>query len=98
MSEPSEVVEGQALARQILDALPRNPKSAWESLDRAHRETLLRRAARRLYQLDLHRDFTPQDVLHGFLVRRVYPERQARKMFTPSARGERPLRPRLLIS
>src|SRR5262249_46082414 len=48
--------------------------------------------------LELHHQYTAEDVLHDFLVRRVYPPRQARMMFASSARGERPLRPRLLAS
>jgi hypothetical protein len=98
MSEPIEVVEGQGLARCVLEALDRGQVPDWAALDRAYRDPLLRTASVRLHHLDLHRDFTPEDVLHGFLQQRVYPPRQARKMFAPCARGERPLRPRLRAS
>jgi hypothetical protein len=98
MSEPMEVVTGQALARDILGALDRGETPDWAAFDRAYRKPLLRQAASRLQRLDLHRRFTPEDALHDFLQHRIYPPRQARNMFAPSARGERQLLPRLLTS
>jgi hypothetical protein len=98
MSEPTDAVEGQALARAILQALDQGRPPDWAALDRAYREPLLRVAAARLHRLGLHRQFTPDDAVHDFLRRSVYPPRRARMMFAPSARGERPLSSRLLTS
>jgi hypothetical protein len=98
MSDQTEVVEGQALARAVLEALDQERTPDWDALDRAYREPLLRVAAARLRRLGLHRHSTPEDVLHGFLAQRVYPPRRAREMFAPSAGGARPLRSRLMAS
>jgi hypothetical protein len=98
MSQPTEDVEGQALAQAVIDALDQGRTPDWEALDHAYREPLLRQAAARLRRLGVEHRFTPEDALHDFLVRRVYPAEQARAMFTRPARGERPLRGRLLLS
>jgi hypothetical protein len=98
MSEQSVPVEGQTLARSVLDALERGETPDWTALDRAYREPLLQTATARLRRLQKQHELTPEDVLHDFLQRRIYPASQARKMFTASANGERPLRPRLLTS
>src|SRR5581483_2347482 len=97
MSEATEAVEGQILARAILDALDQGQPPDWNPFDRAYREPLLHQAAVRLPRLVLPGQ-TPEDVLHGFLCRQVYPRKQACRMLGPTARGERPLRPRLLTS
>ncbi len=98
MSEPIEVVDGQALARRILEALDGGQAPDWASLDRAYSEVLLRAAADRVRRLERLSRFSPEDVLHDFLLCRVYPPAQARGMFAASAKGDRPLRPRLLAS
>jgi hypothetical protein len=98
MIEQTEVVEGQGLSRAILQALDQDMTPDWAALDRAYGERLLELAKIRLRHLDLHRDYTPDDALHGFLKKRVYPPDKARKMFAPTAGGERPLGPRLLAS
>jgi hypothetical protein len=98
MSAQHEVVEGQGLARAVLDALDRRHTPDWEALDRTYRADLLRVAGARLRRYDQAGRLQPEDVLHEFLLARVYPPEQARKMFGPTARGERPLRLRLQTS
>jgi hypothetical protein len=98
MSEATEDVEGQAIARAVLEALDRGQFPDWTALDRAYHDQMLKQARARVRCCGLQGHLTDEDVLHDFLVRRVYPPERARQMFTLSARGERPLGPRLLTS
>jgi DNA-directed RNA polymerase specialized sigma24 family protein len=98
MSDAVEVVEGQAVARLVLDALDRGETPDWNAVQLPYGEPLLRQAAARIRRRDLGRHFSAEDLLNDFLACRVYPPRRARALFGPSARGERPLRPRLLTS
>jgi DNA-directed RNA polymerase specialized sigma24 family protein len=98
MSEATEDVEGQAIARAVLDALDRDQAPDWEALDRAYHGQLLSQARACVRRRGLQGQLTEEDLLHDFLVKRVYPPKRARQMFGPTARGDRPLCPRLLAS
>jgi hypothetical protein len=100
MTGQSGEVEGQALARRLLDSLNAKQRPDWEAFDEVYREWLLHVAAgfrSRYPALDRHFQ-GPEDVLQGFLAEKVYPPEQARKMLGGPANGECPLRPRLAAS
>jgi DNA-directed RNA polymerase specialized sigma24 family protein len=98
MSDANEAVEGQSLANEILRALDEGRRVNWDPLERAYGQALRRAAGALLASSAPSTAWTADDVWHDFLVCRVLPRALARKMFAPSARGEAPLRPRLLTS
>src|SRR4051794_36370584 len=93
MTDATEAVEGQALARAVLADLDAGRKPDWEPLDRAYRGALLGAAAARLPA-----GIDAEDVMHEFLCQKLFPEGGAHALLSPVARGERPLRAQLLRS
>src|SRR6266446_3335839 len=100
MTEPSEAVEGQSLAQATLTALDSGDPELWAAFVRAYHDRLLRMCSRYLKRYEtLRRQFDDVEaLLNDFLARKVFPEQRARSLLGPSARGERPLCPRLFAS
>jgi DNA-directed RNA polymerase specialized sigma24 family protein len=100
MDEQSEVVEGQAIAQEILAALQRDGRADWGKFHEQYYHRLLRIAVReRESNSSLRQVYdSPEEILQDFLAERVYRESRARSMLGESAAGRRPLWPRLATS
>jgi len=100
MTTPSEGVEGQGLARRLLDSLDAGQLPDWDAFQRAYGAWLLHVAGRcraRYPMLGNHFD-SSEELVNDFLVEKVYPPRQAHLMLAGPANGECPLWPRLAAS
>src|ERR1700722_12036356 len=100
MTPQSGDVQGQGIARRLLESLEANQPRDWSSFHAAYQGWLLHVAGGcRARHSALESHFTsPEELVNEFLAQKVYSKDSMRRMLDAPARGECPLRPRLVTS
>jgi DNA-directed RNA polymerase specialized sigma24 family protein len=102
MTDPPEQAEGQTLAASLIEAVGSGSLRAsdWETFFGTYAGRLRRAAERHLRSMNrLSQEFAnAAELVDDFVVAKVFDPVRGPALLGPSARGERPLEPRLLAS